>query len=157
MKTITWASEDNALRAITANKDLYIISFSDTYSSHAATEATRKATQSDRLHCIQCNLDDMAKKVDIPALAKFLLSIPENGELIVHCTEGRFRSKYLVEAIRNAWGRTQDEFIASGECLGIPGTDFNRNDVWNCIRPIMFALSEELEKAKPEGDSNAVE
>lgn len=145
MKTITWASEANALKAVLANKDLYVISIVDPYGTNRDTYALRKQINPEQLHCITCTLDNMVEKVNLDTLTEYLMKIPADADLIVHCSEGRFRSKYLVEVIRNAVGRHLDRFLESAPCLGIKG-EISRDAVWSHIRPMMFPLEDKIKQ-----------
>ncbi len=138
MKTITWASEDNALKRVLEDSSLYVISFDDPYSTGRATALLRKEVEEDKLLKICCTLDKL-NNIDFDILAKFILSIPKDADLIVHCTEGRFRSKYLVEVIQGAYARYFDDFIKPAPCLGIKG-EIHRDDIWTYIRPMMEKL-----------------
>lgn len=141
MKTISWMSQEQCLIYVQEKPETYVISIADKHRAGDATLKVRGAAKN--LFIMNVNLDDMGS-YDVTELAAWLLSIPEDAELVVHCTEGRYRSRYLVEVIEMAWGRTFDDFIEFNEVRS-QYNHIDRDDIFKIIRPLLVKMEEHFE------------
>jgi len=149
MKTISWMSYRQALSVLESNPEVYVISVGCKYGSdHDDIAKVRKKAK--HLYPINIGLDELGKG-EFAGIGEFLMSIPEDGELIVHCNEGRFRSRYIVEAIRDTWADVFEEHVSLGKVLGIEGR-MNRADFWDHVRPMRETFTNQLERLKDAHD-----
>lgn len=152
MKSMTHASQENALKVLEKDsKGTWVISISDRYGPTDITSKVRAKAIKEQLLVLTFGLDGMVEGIDPKQVIDFIKTIPEDGVLIVHCTEGRYRSLYLTEVIRDVFYRAFDVYIEFGDEVLGAGTVVLREDNFTIIRPLYKKFMELL---KGEGDAN---
>lgn len=151
MESITWLSQEACLDYVTKHPATYVVSISDRHSCSTTTQKIRDTAKN--LFVMNVNLDDLGTYI-VDDLAKFILSLDAGDELVFHCTEGRYRSRYLVEAVQVAWGHVFDDFIEFNEVRS-EYTHIHRDDVFSIVRPLIKAFEECFRKAKEDSDHSA--
>lgn len=144
MKSITWLSQEACLEYVTKHPATFVVSIADRHHTPDVTLKIRAAAKN--IFTMNVNLDNFGTYI-VDDLAKFILSLQEGDELVVHCTEGRYRSRYLVEAIQVAWGHVFDDFIEFNEVRS-EHTHIHRDDIFSIVRPLIKAFEECFRKAK---------